>query len=168
MSERKPRDLISLSFDKRTAAGNVKYIGACLYFRVQNLCLGLIHYTGFCGACGAEQVASLLKERLNVFDISLSEVTFFTTDIGSDFQRVARLEDKFTFPCLAHVIHLIAKRVVFKCDESSGERGDDDDDQSDDEFLPSEDQMLPVIRRVRAKVNKIRKTSIDEDRLKIL
>ena len=41
----------------------------------------------------------------------------------SDVQKLALDVDKFTFPCLAHVINLIAKRIVllFERDEGDNE-----------------------------------------------
>ena len=65
-----------------------------------------MHYAG---PCPAERIIEELETRLNVFKLSLSNIGLFVTDMGSDVQKVARLADKFTFPCLCHVINLIVK-----------------------------------------------------------
>ena len=69
-------------------------------------------------ADGAAEISDLLKQRLTLFDMSLSNV---------DVQRVARIEEKITFPCLAHVINLFAKCISLNMDEVD----DDDHDESD-------------------------------------
>ena len=121
LKERKSDEFLSMSSDKKKADRNTKYNGAYLYFRSQKICLGLVHYAEFL-ALQNFQISQTL------FDMSLSNVDLFTTDMGSDVQRVARFENKFTFPCLAHVINFNAKRIVLNIDGVD----DDDHDDSDD------------------------------------
>ena len=63
--------------------------------------------------CGAEEIRNYLEERLAIFDIQLSRVDVYFvsfTDMGADGQRLAEMTGIFMFPCLAHVINLIAKK----------------------------------------------------------
>ena len=83
---RKSLDIISLSFDKWKASGNVKFIGAYIYFCSQKHCLELINYEGF---CGAQEIIGYLNSRLGLFDLSRTDVDILIADMGSDVQRVA-------------------------------------------------------------------------------
>ena len=74
----------------------------------------LINYEGF---CGAQEIIGYLNSRLGLFDLSLTDVDILLADMGSDVQRVAALENKFILPCLAHVINLIARKVVLGLEE---------------------------------------------------
>ena len=154
LKERKSDKFLWMSFDNWKADGNIKYIGAYLYFRSQKICLGLVRYARFFGSA---EISDLLKQRLTLFDISLSNVDLFTTDMGSDVQRFARIENKFTFPCLAHVINLFAKCIVLNMDEV------DDDDHDETDVLIDENDLVPIIRRVRSKVREYRRTPTLEE-----
>ena len=85
-----------------------KFIGLFCYFRKETFCLGLVHDEG---ACGAERMLEYINCHLELFGISMVDVDMFTTDCGSDVCKVARLAQKFTFPCLCHVINLIVKSL---------------------------------------------------------
>ena len=50
--------------------------------------------------------------------------SFFTTDCASDVCKVARLTQKFMFPCLCHIINLIVRRFVLNLDQQTLELDD--------------------------------------------
>ena len=75
-----------MSFNKWKADGNIKYIGANLYFRSQKICLGLVLCAIFCGAA---EISDLLTQRLTFFDMSLSgQGHFFTSHLGNNMASV--------------------------------------------------------------------------------
>ena len=109
---RKSSNIISLGFDKWKASGNVKFIGAYIYFHSKKYCLGLQKVFS-----EAQVIIGYLNSRLGLFDLRLSDVDILIVDTGSDVQRLAALEKKFTLPCLAHVMNLIAREVVLGLEE---------------------------------------------------
>ena len=84
LSSRKKQDVICLSFDNWTAIDSTKFIGGYLYFKAKKICLGLMNYTG---PCPAERIIEQLDRRLSIFNLSLSDIGVFVTDMGSDVQK---------------------------------------------------------------------------------
>ena len=104
----------------------------------------------------------LMKDHLNKFGMSLSDIGIFVTDMGSDVQNVARICGKFSFPCLCHVIYLIAKALKNKL--QSDEENDADDDDLDDRF-DQEDKLCDLISTVVTAVKRIKDSPVQEDNL---
>ena len=50
IAERDKKQVLGLSFDKWTSADGKKFIGVYLYAERKNICLGLVHCVGRCGA----------------------------------------------------------------------------------------------------------------------
>ena len=104
----------------------------------------------------------LMKDHLNKFGMSLSDIGKFVTDMGSDVQNVARICGKFSFPCLCHFIYLIAKALKNKL--QSDEENDADDDDLDDRF-DQEDKLCDLISTVVTAVKRIKDSPVQEDNL---
>ena len=102
----------------------------------------------------------LMNDHFNKFGLSLSDFDIFVTDMGSDVQNVARICGKFSFPCLCHVINLIAK--AFKNKLQSDEENDAADDDLDDRF-DQEDKLCDLISTVVTAVKRIKDSPVKED-----
>ena len=67
IAERDKKQVLGLSFDKWTSADGKKFIGVYLYAEGKNnICLGLVHYVG---RCGAEEICSHLKDTLKLYGL---------------------------------------------------------------------------------------------------
>ena len=160
LSSRKKQDVICLSFDKWTAIDSTKFIGGYLYFKAKKLCLGLMNYTG---PCPAERIIEQQDRRLSIFNLSLSDIGVFVTDMGSDVQKVARVANKFTFLCLCHVVNLIVKDFMLK---TGAEIPDDDELEFEaDGADPEEADFTDVVIRVKREVRRVRHSIDIETRL---
>ena len=104
----------------------------------------------------------LMNDHFNKFGLSLSDFDIFVTDMGSDVQNVARICGKFSFPCLCHVINLLAK--AFKNKLQSDEENDAADDDIDDRF-DQEDKLCDLISTVVTAVKRIKGSPVKEDNL---
>ena len=62
------------------------------------------------------------------------DVDMFTNDCGSDACKVARLAQKFTFPCLCHVINLIVKNFVLNLNIEELLESEDIDEYDNEQF----------------------------------
>ena len=116
----------------------------------ENLCLGLIHYTGF---CGSEEILRHLNDKLKIYGLLMTDIDVFVTDCGADVQSAARILGIPAFPCLAHVINLIVKRFIFiTCTLE-----DDDNVESDsEEHAIFDHDYNETIKVMRAAVRKIK------------
>ena len=106
---RDKKQILVMSFDKWTSTTNQKFLGVYLYVSGEKICLGLIHFVGY---CGAEEISVLLKNRLAIFGLIPSDISLFVTDCGSDVQNTAEIFNAYKFPCLAHVINLCVKKFL--------------------------------------------------------
>ena len=169
---RDKRQMLSLSFDKWTSADNKKFIGVYLYVGGESVCLGLIYYTGF---CGAEEILINLKKTLSRFGLQLRDISLFISDCGSDVQLAGRIANVFTFPCLAHVINLIVKQFIcnvgnetenFDEEQLNALNSDCDSDNDDDENDNTFETMLSgTVHRLRELCRKIKKSPTLRDKL---
>ena len=120
---------MAISYDKWSSADGKKYIGVYLYVNDRNINLGLIPYQGF---CGGEEIAKHIKNLLQNFNIVPSDITMAVIDCGADVQSASNVLNWFTFPCLAHIVNLIAKKLMLTDDNAenlTSERDPDEDDQ---------------------------------------
>ena len=154
LTKRTNSDVISLSFAKWTSTDKRKFFGLYCYFRKESFCLGLIHYEGSC--CAAQMLEDINRQS-QLFGISMNDVDVLTLDCGSDVCKVARLAQKFLFPCLCHMINLIVKRFVLNLDLQTLE-SDDVDEYNDEQFDD-------VVQKTRRFVAKVKNSPLLEDRL---
>ena len=110
LNERDKNDLMCISFDKWTSADQKRYLGVYLYVASKSICLGMINYRGF---CGGEETLAHLKHLLEIFDLVPNDIHLCVVDCGADVQLGSRLANWYTFPCLCHIINLIAKKLLF-------------------------------------------------------
>ena len=85
VKNRNSKQLLGLSFDKWTSTDNNKFLGVYLYLNGENICLGTLYFTGI---CGAEEVIVLLKTHLKLFDLHITDIGMFITDLGCNFVQV--------------------------------------------------------------------------------
>ena len=106
------------------------FLGIYLYIEKQKVCLGMIHYTGF---CGTEEICAFIKKHLQLYGLLPSGITICVVDCGADVQAVANVFTWFSFPCLAHFVNLCARNFIFEVDEEPGQEieSDDGEDESD-------------------------------------
>ena len=115
------------------------------------------------GPCPAERIIEQLDRRLSIFNLSLSDIGVFVTDMGSDVQKVARVANKFTFPCLCHVVNLIVKDFMLK---TGADIPDDDELEFEaDGADPEEAEITDVVIRVKREVRRVRHRIDMETRL---
>ena len=76
IANRDKDQLLYISFDEYisflSSQDNKKFTGACLYVQNENVCLGLLNYTGF---CGGEEIGRLLVKRLEIFGLTPSDIS---------------------------------------------------------------------------------------------
>ena len=62
-----------------------------------------------------------------------SDITICVVDCGADVQAVANVFNWFSFPCLAKIVNLCARKFILEIDEERGQEieSDDDEDESD-------------------------------------
>ena len=148
---RNAKQLLGLSFDKWTSTDKTKFLGVYLYLNGENICLGTLYFTGI---CGAEEVIALWKTHLKLFDLHITDIGMFITDLGSDMQLCARLCKIDNFPCLAHILNIIAKRFILQNAEAEDAQNDDFGFDPDIEVTPPDHAYESTIQKVRAIVRK--------------
>lgn len=131
LRKRNKMDLLCISFDKWTSADMKRFLGVYLYAANQSICLGMIPYRGF---CGGEESLGYLKKLLETFGLVPDDIKMCVVDCGSDVQLASRLAQWFTFPCLCHVINLIARKLILTENELLSQ------EDSDSEFAPADDE----------------------------
>ena len=126
---RDPSNVLCVSFDKWTTS-DMKFLGIYLYIEKQKVCLGMIHYTGF---CGTEKIFALIKKHFQLYILLPSDITICVVDCGAVVQAVANVFNWFSFPCLAHNVNLCLRKFILEIDEKPGQEieSDDDEDESD-------------------------------------
>ena len=166
MAKRDPKELLVLSLDKWTSSDNKKLIGFYLYLNGLTYCLGLVHYVGF---CGSEKIIVHIRRLSKNFDLNLQDVSVIVSDCGSDVQKVAKLLKIASFPCLAHVINLIAKRLLLSRAANIESEDDDLHEMPVDEVTNAaeilNDSLSNVVSRSRAIVSKIKRSSALQDNI---
>ena len=148
ITNRDKDQMLARSFDKWTSQDGKKFIGVYLYVASHSLCLGIIPYQGF---CGSEEIASHLRKRLAIFNLTPSDISIAITDCGADVRCAAEIMNWYTFPCLAHVINLCVKTILLRDpDRDILTIGEDDNEQIvNGEFL----EVVDVVRRITGKVH---------------
>ena len=110
IASRDPSNVLCVSFDKWTTTDGVKFLGIYLYIEKQEVCLGMIYYTGL---CGTEELCTLFKKHLQLYGILPSDITICVVDCGAYVQAVANVFNWFSFPCLAHFVNLLDMLLRF-------------------------------------------------------
>ena len=111
LNEQDKKDLLCTSFDKWTSADQKRFLGVYLYPGGKSICLGMVNFRGF---CGGEETLAHLKHLLEVFDLCPSDIDICVVDCGADVQLTSRLANWYSFPCLCHIIYMIAKKLHFE------------------------------------------------------
>ena len=133
--------------------------------------MGLISYEGF---CGSEEIVVNLRNMLSKIGLEISDFSVCVNDCGSDVvHATVDIMGLYHFPCLAHVINLIIKRLVFDI-ESDAEYAPDCENDSDAEDVDSDDenenhvQFSADIRKALEIVQNIHRTTKLQDKLRSL
>ena len=75
VSNRDKAQLLCISFDKWTSADWSKFVRVYLYCG-DKLCQGIIRYKG---VCGVEDICTLMRNHLKLFDLMLSDISLSIT-----------------------------------------------------------------------------------------
>ena len=106
----------------------MKFLGIYLYIEKQKVCLGRIHYPGF---CDIEEICALIKKHLQLYGLLPSDITICVVDCGADVQAVANVFNWFSFPCLAHIVNICARKLILEIDKKPGQEIESDNDEDE-------------------------------------
>ena len=152
IANRDKDQLLSISFDKWFSQDNKKYIRVYLYVENENVCLGLLNYTGF---CGGEEIGRLLVKRLEIFGLTPSDISIAITDCDSDVRSASNILGWHIFPCLAHVVNLCVKNILFRNPSTDVPVYSDDEHQNDEEDLQDGIcfELIDIARKISSKIH---------------
>ena len=102
--------------------------------------------------CDSEEIVEHLRKLLDLFGLIPNDFSVSVTDCGADVQNVADIFGWLSIPCLAHVINLCVKKLIFTnpdddniaLDESIEDPSEDADDIAVGEFQDT----MEIMRRV--------------------
>ena len=115
-----------ISFDKWTSVDQEKFIGVYLYVQ-------------------SKAIAVNIKNLLKAFNLIPSDIRIAVTDCGADVNAASTLCGWFNFPCLTHVINLIAKKLISPpTDEEAAPNENDWDYNSESESESSQSENLSL------------------------
>ena len=161
------------SFDKWTSVDQKKFIVVYLYVQSKAIALGIVPYEGF---CGSEEIAVNIKNLLRAFNLIPSDIRIAVTDSGADVNAASTLCGWFNFPCLTHVINLIAKKVIsLPTDEEAAPNENDwnynsesESESSQSEILSLSNNYMDAIRFARKTVRTVHNSPKQRDKLSSL
>ena len=74
--------------------------------------------------------SAVLKKA--IFGLSFDDIAIMITDCGSDVEKSAQVVGTIQVPCLAYIVNLIAKKLIYEIEPEEDEV--DDDNPSDSDF----------------------------------
>lgn len=137
----------SITLDEWTSLRNRRFLNVNLHSDQNPINLGLIRIKN---TCPSEEIERLTNEKLNEFNLRMSDIVGATTDGAAVMVKFGRNISAVHQQCYNHAMHLGIVDAIFKkigstageTEEDENENNDDcyDENESDDESNDSDDE----------------------------
>ena len=144
----------------------IEFFGVYLSLENENVCLGLLNYTGF---CGGGEIGRLLVKRLEIFGLTPSDISIAITDCGFDVRSASNILGWHIFPCLAHVANLCVKNILFRNPSTDVPVYFDDEHQNDEEDLQDGIcfELIDIARKISSKIHSTGKLTDAQSKIQV-